>query len=241
VGASWKVADDWRLHVRYGEGKQAADSLNPRPGLTLGDDRQRKAEIGLDGRFNRLFNPGLNFFRRIVENEKYVDGYSYRAVNNSNFICRQGAIPASGPQSPAVTSDMLPCYNQSNTERIGVEFSLSGNFAERSSYRTSVTHFTRLSGEASGENTPRRIADLSVSHGFGAFTFTAALKHVSRYATTVGGYTRYDLGLGYDWKFGATPIRTTLYGRNLGDEKYETNAGIQDGGRVLGLELTASF
>lgn len=241
LGASWKIVDDWRLYARYGEGEQATDGLNPRPGLTLGDDRQRKAEIGFEGRINRLLNPGFNYFRRTVENEKFVDGYTYRSVNNTNFTCRQGVIPATGPQSPAANSNMLACYNQSNTERVGVEFSLSGNFGERSSYKTSVTHFTRLSGQASSENTPRRIADLSLAHGFGAFTLTAALKHVSPYAITVGGYTRYDLGLGYDWKVGATPIRTTLYGRNLTDKKYETNTGIQDGGRVLGLEMIASF
>lgn len=241
LGASWKIVDDWRLYARYGEGEQAADSLNPGPGLMLGDDRQRKAEIGIDGRVSRLLNPGLNYFRRIVENEKYVDGYTYRSVGGTNFTCRQGVIPATGAQSPAANSDMLACYNQSNTERIGVEFSLNGNFAERSSYRTSLTHFTRLSGQASSENTPRRIADLSVSHGFGAFTVTAALKHVSRYATTVGAYTRYDLGLGYDWKVGMVPIRSTVYGRNLTDKRYETNAGIQDGGRVLGLEVLATF
>jgi len=55
------------------------------------------------------------------------------------------------------------------------------------------------------------------------------------------GYTRYDLGLGYDWKFGGTPLRSSVYGKNLTDERYETSAGVPDVGRVMGIELLVSF
>jgi outer membrane receptor protein involved in Fe transport len=57
----------------------------------------------------------------------------------------------------------------------------------------------------------------------------------------LGGYTRLDLGLGYDWKFGSTPIRSSVYGRNLTDKKYETSNGVQDVGRMLGIEFLVGF
>jgi hypothetical protein len=130
--------------------------------------------------------------------------------------------------------------------RDGLELTLTGNFAERSSYRLGITEFTKRTNVES--TTPRSVVDFSLSHGIGAYTITGALKYVSAYKGSatdagayLGGYTRYDLGLGYDTKLGSTPVKTTLYGRNLSDEKYETSNGVQDAGRVFGIEIMASF
>ena len=92
------------------------------------------------------------------------------------------------------------------------------------------------------------MVDLSFAHGFGAFTLTGAMKHLSAYRGSasdagayLGGYTSYDLGLGYDFEMAGHPLRTTLYGRNLSDRHYETNNGVQDPGRVIGVEFLARF
>lgn len=246
LGASWNILPHWRVLGRYGESSQATEGLNPRPGVQLANDQQRKWEIGIEGQVASWLNPSLNYFRRTVNNEKSLDGYSYLANNGSTQTCRSGALPNSGSLAPRSLSALTPCYNQADTLRAGVELALSGNLAERSAYRVGLTHFTSLDNTAA--MTPRRVVDLSFSHSLGLYTLTGALKHVSRYKgsqtdaqTYLGGYTRYDLGLGYDFKLSGTPVRATVYGRNLSNKKYETSNGVQDVGRVFGVEATLSF
>ncbi|MBN8285332.1 TonB-dependent receptor plug domain-containing protein [Zoogloea sp.] len=246
LGASWAFFDQWRLSGRYGQSSQATTGLNPRPGVELTDDSQRKWEIGVEGHVTRWLNPSLNYFRRSVENEKFLNGYTYLANNNSTQTCRTGIIPSSGAFAPKSSATMTPCYDQQDTLRGGVELVLTGAFAERSFYRFGLTHFTTL--ENTLATTPRNIVDLSFSHGMGSFTLSGAIKHVASYQGSssdvrayLGGYTRYDLGLGYEFKLAGAPVRATLYGRNLTNEKYETSNGVQDVGRVFGLETTVSF
>jgi iron complex outermembrane receptor protein len=247
LGASWQLTKDWKLAGRYSQGKQATDGLNPVPKVTLSDDEQRKWEFGVEGLAAAWFNPSLNFFHREVKNEKALAGYTYVANNNSSQVCRGGAIPTTGVTAPKATSALTPCYSQADTTREGYELAVSGNLAQRSSYRASLTHFTALSNTAVA-TTPNDILDISFSHGVGVFTVTGAVKKVAAYRGSstdlvayLGGYTRLDLGLGYDFKVGATPVRSTLYGRNLGNSRYETSNGVQDAGRMLGVELAASF
>lgn len=247
LGASWQLLKEWKLGGRYSQGKQATDGLNPVPGVKLSDDEQRKWEFGVEGQAATWFNPSLNLFHREVKNEKTMAGYTYVSNNNSSQVCRGGVIPSTGVTAPKTTSALSPCYTQADTTREGYELAVSGNLAQNSSYRASLTHFTQLSNTAAA-TTPNDILDISFSHGMGAYTVSGAIKKVTSYkggstdaVAYLGGYTRLDLGLGYDFKAGATPVRTTLYGRNLGNQRYETSNGVQDAGRVLGIELTASF
>lgn len=246
VGGAWKFIDDWKLTLRYGESVQATDGLNPRPGLTLEDDRQRKLEAGVEGRVERWLSPALNFFHRMVENEKTLSGYTYQANNGSSQVCRTGTVPTSGALAPRSTSSLTPCYGQADTTRSGVELSAAGAFGQRSSYRVSWTHFTGLKNAA--EITPRNIAEFSISHGIGEVTLTGAVKHVASYKGSatdaqawLGGYTRFDVGAGYDFELGGADVRTTIYARNLTDQRYETTNGVQDVGRVIGVEALARF
>lgn len=247
AGASWRMGDKWKATARYGENEQASNGLNPMPGVVLGDDQQKKWEIGIDGHVNALFNPALTFFHREVKNEKSVKGFTYTSQTSATVTCAS-RVATTGAAATRWngTSDITECYGQDDTVRAGLELSITGNLAARSSYRASLTQFTeRKNVEAT---TPRHIADLSFAHGMGNFTLTGALKYVSAYKGSatdageyLGGYTRYDLGLGYDTKLGSTPVKTTIYGRNLTDEKYETSNGVQDAGRVFGIEVLASF
>ena len=240
LGTSWNFNSAWKMTGRYGGSQQASNGLLPMPGVFLADDQQEKWELGIEGSVSRGFNPAINYFHRDVKNEKAVAGY---IMTLGGTTCT--ALPAAGLAAGA--TPYTPCYNQSNTTRDGIELSANGVFAERSNYRTSLTTFTRLSTNAASI-TPRNIIDLSFAHGMGAFTFTGSLKNVSSYKGAVadlvpylGNYTRYDLGFGYDTKFGNMPLKTTFYGKNLSNVKYETTNGIQDIGRVIGVEAVASF
>ena len=247
VGASWQLARGWKLAARYGEVKSSSDGLNPVPNVVLADDSQKKWEIGIEGQFATWLNPSLNAFSRAVINEKSLAGYSYVATNGLTQLCRAGVIPTTGALSPKSTSALTPCYSQADTKREGIEVAATGALAPRTTYRASLTHFTSLQNTAAS-NTPRNIVDASVSHGIQSFTLTAALKHVSRYKGSatdtvqyLGGYTSYDLGIGYDFKLSGTPVRATVYGRNLSDKRYETSNGVQNVGRTVGVELLATF
>lgn len=248
MGAAYDLSKSWKVAARYSQGKQPVQGgLNPAPGVKFGDDEQKKWELGVEGKLSALFNPSVNFFQRKVINEKSVVGYTYKATNNSTQTCRAGAVPASGALSLGAGQTPLPCYGQADTQRAGIELATFGNFSTRSSYRASVTHFTSLSNSAKG-TTPENVVDVSYSHGWGAYTLTGAIKHVASYkgSTTdttawLGGYTRLDLGLGYDFKLGKNAARVSVYGRNLTDKRYETSNGVQDVGRTLGVEFTTAF
>lgn len=151
-------------------------------------------------------------------------------------------------------TNFVPCFTQTETTRAGLELSMSGELDKRSRYRFSWTHFTRLAGVVSGarlsDQTPHNVAEVTLHHGVGRYTLTGAAKYIQKYngaangsigAVPYAGYSKFDAGLGYDWRWNDTPIRTTFYGRNLADRKYGTAVGIQDVGRVLGLEVLATF
>jgi iron complex outermembrane receptor protein len=236
TGASWALSKDWRLLGRYGESYQPTDGLKAAPNVVLSDDKQSKWELGVEGHVSSAFNPSLNFFNRKVLNEKAINSTSTAAY----------AASTGGSCGSYSVTNVIPCYTQTDTVRAGFELAATGTFAERSSYRTSLTQFTKLS-TAIENTTPKNVVDFSVIHGMGIYTVSAALKHVSSYASTatgvnyLGGYTRYDMGVGRDLRISNTPAKVTVYGRNLTDKKYEASLGVQDVGRVLGVEMIAKF
>ena len=247
TGAGFRLTDQWKMTARYGANKQVSNNLNPMPGVVLGDDEQKKWELGLEGQFSRGFNPSFNYFHRAVKNEKSVKGFTYTSATAATVTCRS-TVATTGAAATRWngTSDITECYGQDDTVRGGLELTINGAFAERSSYRLGVTDFLNRTNVV--QTTPKTVADLSVTHGFGAYTLTSAVKYVTAYKGSstdaglyLGGYTRLDLGLGYDWKFGSTPIRSSIFGRNLTDKKYETSNGVQDVGRVLGVEFLVGF
>lgn len=243
IGSSYKLLDNLDLTARYSQGKQDAQSgITPAPGVVFGDDEQKKYEIGLEAKLYDLFNPSINLFQRDVINEKNVAAYTYTTVSGATKTTTTTKVPTTGANNVKWDSNTTPTplYGQSDTKRSGVELASTGYFAQRSSYRTSLTHFYDMS-ESAENTTPTNIADFSLSHGIDKFTITSAIKHVSTYNTYSGGYTSLNAGIGYDFKIGNNDSKITTYGRNLTDKHYETSAGVEDQGRVLGVELTYAF
>jgi iron complex outermembrane receptor protein len=245
LGSRYKLGKQWALLARYGRASQPLTAeIKAAPGVKLQADAQTKWELGVEGNLSRAANLSLNYFSREARNEKQVFAYT-TAV---------GSCTASSPTSPTVTA-IVPCYGQGDTTRAGVEAAVAGELGVATRYRLSWTHFTELAGSVNkaplADQTPRNVAEFMVSHPIDRFTLTGAIKHVSQYNGAAngtvgslpfsGGYTKLDLGVGYDWKYGATQMRTGFYVRNLTDRKFETAVGIQDVGRVVGVELQASF
>jgi outer membrane receptor protein involved in Fe transport len=249
TGASYQLNTDWKATARYAHAEQVSRNLNPMPGVVLGDDQQDKWELGLAGSVNAWFNPSVNLFSRKVVNEKSVKGFTYTAVTPTpaNTTCRSAVATTSANNMKwNGTSDITECYGQDDTLRQGVELISTGRFLDNGSYRLGWTHFTKL--QRVELTTPKDIADLALSQAWGAYKVTASAKYVSSYrgsatdtAAYLGGYTRVDLGVGRDWHWNDMNWRVTTYVKNLTDKKYETSNGVQDIGRVLGLEVVTQF
>jgi hypothetical protein len=149
------------------------------------------------------------------------------------------------------TTPFDPCYSQSNTVRDGFEVTSTGQIGSNTNYNFGWTSYTKLNSAALG-TTARNQVNMSFGHRFDVlgenFNLTGAFKYLPKYKGSQsdagvwsGGYTRYDFGLGHDFKLAQFPLTATVYGQNLTDERFETNSGVQDVGRVVGIEFISSF
>ena len=253
LGGGYEFIKGWKFIGRYGETSVSSSGMNVTPGTTLKEQHQFKAEIGVQGQVNAWFNPSLNYFHRDAQNELNLYGYSYdrRLVTNgpvTHMTC-QAAAAAS-----VVTNNVTPfepCYNQSNTVRDGFELTSTGQIGLNTNYSFGWTTYTKLNNAALG-TTARNQVNMSFGHRFDVlgynFNFTGAFKYLPKYKGTQtdagawsGGYTRYDFGLGHDFKLAQFPLTATVYGQNLTDERFETSSGVQDVGRIVGIEFISSF
>ena len=246
LGAQYRVMPDTKVNARYGGANQSPQNVTPMPGVTLGNDQQTKIEFGVEQKVSPLLNPAVNYFSRQVTNEKVLGGYN-RLSGTPVTNCSLSESSVIG----IPTGIYAACYNQSNTNRSGIEYSTQGVFAERSNYRASWTNFTTLSGAYTSLITPRNIGDFTFAHGMDKFTLTGSVKYVAQYygitaastvpAVKIGNYTNFDAGISYDMLVDSVALTTTLYGKNLSNNKYQTTTGIQDWGRVFGVEVIARF
>jgi iron complex outermembrane receptor protein len=250
LGASYKLNAVWKATARYSTANQVSRNLNPMTGVTLGDDEQKKWEMGFAGAINTWFNPSINFFSREVKNEKSVKGFTYTNANNAIVAGTTCAarVATTGVNSVKWngTSDIAECYGQDDTLRQGVELVSNGRMSESGSYRFGWTHFTKL--DRVELTTPKNIVDFSMSQDLSVYKLTGSVKRVSSYRAStsdandfLGGYYRVDFGVGRNIRLSDVDTRITTYVRNLTDKRYETTNGIQDVGRMFGVEMIAKF
>jgi iron complex outermembrane receptor protein len=92
---------------------------------------------------------------------------------------------------------------------------------------------------------------LRLQHRWRVIESNLSLRYVSgyensRFATDnsshgVGGYSRIDANINYDFSIRKLAARATLYGRNLSDQHYVTRLGWQDTGITVGGQLSVRF
>jgi iron complex outermembrane receptor protein len=271
LGGGYEFIQGWKLIGRYGETTVSSSGMNVVPGTNLKEQHQVKAEIGIQGQVNSWFNPSVNYFHRDAQNELNLYGYNYvsagrapgqtaltnPAVAGGGFQQSCGT-PSSSGASPLRAGGILganqiydPCYNQSNTVRDGFEVTSTGQIGSNTNYNFGWTSYTKLNSAALG-TTARNQVNMSFGHRFDVlgenFNLTGAFKYLPKYKGSQsdagvwsGGYTRYDFGLGHDFKLAQFPLTATVYGQNLTDERFETSSGVQDVGRVVGIEFVSSF
>jgi iron complex outermembrane receptor protein len=251
VGAGYEFIKNWKLIGRYGETDVSSSGMNVTAGTQLKEQHQIKAEIGIQGQVTSWFNPAVNYFHRDAQNELNLYGYSYdkKVGNVTSHVTCQAANATSNVTNNTTPFD--PCYSQSNTVRDGFEVTSTGQIGSNTNYNFGWTSYTKLNSAALG-TTARNQVNMSFGHRFDVlgenFNLTGAFKYLPKYKGSQsdagvwsGGYTRYDFGLGHDFKLAQLPLTATVYGQNLTDERFETNSGVQDVGRVVGIEFISSF
>jgi len=253
VGGRLTMAARIAVLGRAGYSQQGDANVNPTPGTTLDPETQSKFEAGIEARLHRRFTATVTAFHRGVANEKSIAGYSFTRVNGTNALCATGTIPATGPTSAATS--LQACYAQSDTTRDGVEVVGEGTWLTQGRVRASVTRMTRLEDSANQVQitTPRTIADLMVSQDLRVVSAMLTVKRISAFAGRrpaggadtafypLGAYTKLDASVSRLLTSGTATYRLSLYGRNLGDVRFQTVAGFPDVGRVIGADLTLGF
>jgi len=227
LGASWKPAADWLVNARYAYGKQSANlGVVAEVGVALGDEAQRKYELSIAYRGFAWLVPKLTVFRTEVDNYKYPTRFD------------------------AATQQAV--YDQMDARRTGVELDLSGHLAGSLRWHLAWTHIPDNNlVDDHGRTAPTNLGVFDVSYGIGAWEINGAIQRVGGYASNffspggvfapIGNFTRYDLSLARNFKFVSTPLKLMIYGRNLSDEKYQTQLGYRDPGRVVGVSAELSF
>lgn len=253
AGANAHVTPWLSLLGRVGRNRQSDSNINPAPGVSLEPETQSKWEAGVEGHIGGNLTAMVTAFHRGVQNEKSISGYTYTRNNGTLAVCSTAAVPTTGLTAPATS--LQPCYAQSDTTREGLEFVVEGGWAAQGRYRAGFTRMTTLEDSANivQRTTPRNVFDVSLTQGWQLFSVTVSVKRVSLFegrrpaggADTayypLGDYTRVDSSLGRSFIVGGKAYRMTVYGRNLGDVRYQSVAGFPDVGRVMGTDLTLTF
>lgn len=244
LGAQYKVLPETKINARYGGASQSPQNVVAMPGVSLGSDLQTKIEFGIEQKVSPLFNPAVNYFSRQVDNEKTIGGYSGKnPAGKSVTNCSVAETFVAANPNNIYTA----CYNQGNSNRSGLEITSQGVFSERSSYNIGWTYFTTLSGTYTSLITPKNIGNLTLAHGIDKFTLTGNIQYVSQYSSAtiptaqLGSYTNINAGISYDAIIDSVATTTTLYAKNLANKNYETSPGMQNWGRIFGIELIARF
>ena len=98
-----------------------------------------------------------------------------------------------------------------------------------------------------GRGAPRDVVNGFVRHQREAWDVSLAFSRVGAYPSNfqaidgrvrpIGDYLRVDASVGYSWRMADARARLAVFGRNLGDSRYQTQLGFPDPGLVVGTEL----
>ncbi len=237
LGGRWQVMPKLALNGRYFNGDQGTvGDFNIRSQTgSLHPERQKRMEFGAEAKLMPEFVPTLTWFDVKINNQKSATSTTYTLGGATYYY-----------------------YTETDNRRTGLELAAKGTLGERTHYKASWTHLTRnVSSNASVAKTnANNLYDLSVQHGWGPYSANVSIKHVGAYDGggpgaagaggsfaadqqwhTIGDYTRLDANVSREFLLGATRLKGTLYGRNLGNVHYMTIFPWPDRGRTIGVEI----
>lgn len=227
IGSSYKPDAVHRLMARLGYSRQEADTFlatvgNREPGA----EERFKYELGAEAAYHPSFNPGITLFLYDIRNFSYAAATG-GSVNNAYSI-----------------------YDTADVVRKGAEVTIKGSLPYGFGYHAGYSYTTTNRGDTN-RATPHHTASMRLSHQAGDLESNLILTYLGPYKNNflsvgniyrpAGDAVRLDLNVSYALTLAKVPVRATLYGRNLLDNRYVTIAGWQDQGVVCGGKLEVSF
>jgi iron complex outermembrane receptor protein len=205
----------------------------------LSAEKQKRYELSASATPFAAFNAQITYFVVDVKNEKSATSATYSCGGDICFY-----------------------YDQADAKRDGIEAIIRGTINSESTYKLSWTHMLgdeRDGVKQLGEFRPRDLLTIAATHNYENWRFNISGKWVSAYSSSdpggnlwtdlhLGDYNRFDLNAICAFEFGGkNEGDVTIYGRNIGDEKYATKyhrtggGYFYDRGRVVGVELALKY
>lgn len=239
LGALYNINDTHKINLRYmkaNEGGGGDFNLATQSGDPLGEERQTRWELGLEGNYSKAFNLMLTYFNVDIENEKSATSNTYTDTDGNEYYY----------------------YTESDSLRKGLELSIKGTINNATTYRFSYTRMLENSTdneESTGTSSPRDLFTAALSHTYEKYTFNISAKKASAYTSStsamgtstdvnLGDYTRIDANVSKDFVLNGLDGTLKIYGRNITDDQYATRyttGYYYDRGRTIGLELSLKF
>lgn len=228
TGFTWRPSPAWRATGRFYFAQQGGLSGVPSVNNeVLEPETQRKLEAGLRYEGTPAFVPTFTVFRAAIDHAKQPERY----VSVGGFT--------------------VALFGQRDVVRSGFELQAEGEVASRwgdTRYRFGWTHLTGTEALVDqGRSAPPDSYTAVLQHAWEHWdvnlsaarmsTFTSNFQAVGAQTFSIGGYTRIDLNVGRRFRMGASVVRAALFGRNVTDDRYQTQLGFRDAGRVWGVEV----
>lgn len=228
-GAAWAPSQAWRINGRAYAAKQGSvENVPSVNNKELHPESQRKYEVGLAYSGWEWLRPALTLFHTRIYNAK-APAQDVRAMNGQ------------------VTS----LFDETNVKRSGFELQASGSFPLAGGTTRYTFGYTYLDGDTTNEDygrtSPRDTISASLQHTRGLWEgglsivavskFYSNWKAVDRQFHEIGDFQRLDGYVGRNFPIRGGVVRFSVYGRNMLDQRYETQLGYRDPGAIWGAEL----
>ncbi len=229
IGAAWTPAPSWKVTARAYVARQGGvESVPAVDNRVLDPEAQEKFEAGVAFTGSRALQPAFTVFRTRIRNAKF---------------------PARDVRTRAGVVTSL--WSQTDVDRHGFEAVVNGVLGSEDV----VTHYrfawTVVGGDTTSEDygrtSPRNLFNASIRHVRGLWEANIAATRADEFLSNwrsldnrfhpIGDYVRVDANVGRNFHVGPTLARVSVYGRNVGNARYETQLGYRDPGAIWGVEL----
>lgn len=240
LGARWRIMDIVALNGRYYHGEQGTSGDFDMRSQTgeLHPEKQERMEFAIESDFKAYFRPMLTWFNIKTDNQKTATNTTYTLDSGTYYY-----------------------YTEADNLRRGVELMIKGDILKNTSYSVSWTRMLKnedtkngVTTDNNGVSKPKNLYTLEISHKWRDYRANLSIKKVdSWYSSTsamgtaeadLGDYTRVDANIKRLFHLKPCLLTATLYGRNLGDERYATRYSTgyyYDRGRTVGMELSLAY
>jgi hypothetical protein len=229
IGAAWTPAPSWKVTARaYAARQGGVESVPAVDNRVLEPEAQQKFEAGVAFSASRAMETAFTVFRTRIRNVKF---------------------PAQDVRTRAGVVTSL--WSQIDVDRQGFETVVNGVLGSED--RTTHYRFawTVVGGDTTSEDygrtTPRNLFNASIRHVRGPWEANVAVIRADEFLSNwravdnrfhpIGDYVRMDANVGRNFPVGPALARLSVYGRNVGNARYETQLGYRDPGAIWGVEL----